>query len=351
MRTPRRVGPLGPRPLAGRSGREDRRRRIANNDAAVPQTMKGDRQMKVTTLIVQAIAIAVLAGCATVKSPAPDTLIAHRGESWDAPENTMPAYRLAVERGFGFECDLYLSKDGRVFTFHDPDLSRTTDGANTNRCSDVSWEETLSKLDVGSWGCWKGSSYAGTRPALLEDVLALAKNGRRIYLEIKSGPSIVPVIKKVLESQSNANSGNVLFLAFNKEVCRAVKETMPDYSVYWLVGSHLGREGERRALTAEEVVAGAREAAADGVDMAFDPEVVDEAFVAAVKKAGLSFHVWTIDDLRLAMRAFAVGADTVTTNCAKEMLDEYKLLFKPEADGHDEFFTRPVDGASPMSVF
>ena len=80
-----------------------------------------------------------------------DTLIAHRGESNDAPENTLPAYRMAVERGFGFECDVYLSKDGRVFTFHDRDLKRTTAGANTNKCADVTWGE-VSKLDVRAKG-------------------------------------------------------------------------------------------------------------------------------------------------------------------------------------------------------
>ena len=82
-------------------------------------------------------------------------------------------------------------------------------------------------------------------------------------------------------------------------------------------------------------LAGAREAAADGVDMRFDPDVVDEAFVAAVKKEGLSFHVWTVDDLPRALRAFAVGADTVTTNCAKDILDEYATLSAIEPAGHD----------------
>ena len=67
--------------------------------------------MKIATLVLQTIAIAALAGCATVSKPGYDTLIAHRGESKDAPENTLPAYKLAVERGVGFECDLYLSKD------------------------------------------------------------------------------------------------------------------------------------------------------------------------------------------------------------------------------------------------
>ena len=237
--------------------------------------------MKIATLVLQTIAIAALAGCATVSKPGYDTLIAHRGESKDAPENTLPAYKLAVERGFGFECDLYLSKDGRVFTFHDSDLKRTTGGANSSKCAEVTWADTLSKLDVGSWGKWKDSKYAGTPPALLEDVLALAKNGRRIYLEIKAGPEIVPVIKAILSSQNNATPDNVLFICFSKGVCKAVKDVLPEYTVYWLVGSHVGAGESRRPITVEEVVEGAREAAADGVDMNFDPDVVDEAFVAA----------------------------------------------------------------------
>ena len=302
--------------------------------------------MRITTMLPGAMAALLVAGCATTKTPAYDTLIAHRGESKEAPENTLPAYRLAVDRGFGFECDLYLSKDGRVFTFHDRDLKRTTDGANTSKCEDVTWADTLSKIDVGSWGKWKGSRYTGTPPALLEDVLALARDGRKVYLEIKSGPELVPVIKAILSSQGNANPGNVLFIAFSKEVCRTLKDVLPEYTVYWLVGSHIGKNESRRAVVAEEVVAGAREAAADGVDMHFDPDVVDEAFVSTVKNAGYSFHVWTIDDLSHALRAFAVGADTVTTNCAKEMLDEYGMLFAPEPDNRDTFSDRILDGAA-----
>ena len=302
--------------------------------------------MKIVTTALQTLAVAVLAGCATVNKPGYDTLIAHRGESKDAPENTLPAYKLAVERGFGFECDLYLSKDGRVFTFHDSNLKRTTDGANTSKCADVTWADTLATLDVGSWGKWKGSQYAGTTPALLEDVLALAKDGRRIYLEIKAGPEIVPVIKAVLSSQNNATPGNVLFICFNQSVCKAIKDILPDYTVYWLVGSHVGKGESRRPITADEVIAGAREAAADGVDMNFNPDVVDEAFVAAVKKEGFSFHVWTVDDLPHALRAFAVGAETVTTNCAKDLLDEYTMLFAPEPDDRDAFSDRIIDGAA-----
>ena len=296
--------------------------------------------MKTTSRLMAAAALAaVFAGCATVSRPAYDTLIAHRGESVDAPENTLPAYRLAVERGFGFECDLYLSKDGRVFTFHDGNLARTTDGQNTNRCSDVSWADTVSKLDVGSWGKWKGSEFAGTHPALLEDVLALARDGRRIYLEVKSGPEIAPVLKSIISVQNVATPRNVLFISFSKNVCSAIKDVMPEYTVYLL--SSLKKES-----TPQSLVQAAREARADGVDVWFDPNVVNEEFVAAVKAEGLSFHVWTVDDLPRVLRAFAVGADTVTTNCAKQMYDEYCALYAPQAEESDDFSDRIQDGAA-----
>ena len=66
------------------------------------------------------------AGAIMAAKPDYATFICHRGESDDAPENTLPAYKTAVSRGFGFECDIYLSADKRVFTFHDSTLTRTT---------------------------------------------------------------------------------------------------------------------------------------------------------------------------------------------------------------------------------
>ena len=252
-----------------------------------------------------------------------DTLIAHRGESIDAPENTLPAYKMAVERGFGFECDVYLSKDGRVFTFHDCNLKRTTDGANTNRCADVTWDE-ISRLDVGGWGKWKGSKYVGTRPALLEEVLALARDGRRIYVEVKPGPEIVPYIKKVFDAQKNATPKNVLFISFEKATCKALKEQMPEYKVYWLTSSrHWETEGHP-PVTAKDVIAAMRETKADGVDIHYAPDIVMAEMIAEVRKAGYEFHVWTVDKLEDTEEAFRRGAQTVTTNCAEAQLKAAK---------------------------
>ena len=273
------------------------------------------------------IGLAALAVAGTVMAAKPDyaTFICHRGESHDAPENTLPAYKTAVDRGFGFECDIYLSADKRVFTFHDGNLKRTTAGACTKKCAEASWAEEISKVDVGGWGKWKGSKFSPTRPALLEEVLELAVDGRQIYVEVKPGPEIVPYIKEVYAKQKKATNKNTLFICFNRETCKELKRLMPEYKVYWLTSSWLGKKksGTAKMVTVDYVLEGLKETGADGVDCHFDPKVITADFIKAVKDKGYEFHVWTIDRLDLSLLAFERGAQTVTTNCAKKQLDEY----------------------------
>ena len=281
--------------------------------------------MKCNGMMVVVAGMAALAGCSTLKKPAYDTLICHRGESKDAPENTLPAYRMAVERGFGFECDIYLSADKRLFTFHDGNLKRTTDGAHTDKCTEASWAETVSKVNVGGWGKWKGSKYDPTRPALLEEVLALARDGRYIYVEVKdNNPEWVPYIKDVFAKQKKATPKNVLFITFGDKVCAELKRQMPEYKTYWLTGAKRSWKKDAQPITVDYVLAKLKETGADGVDCQFNPDVITAEFVKAVRDAGYEFHMWTIDDLENAKLAFSRGAQTVTTNCAKKLLDEYE---------------------------
>lgn len=277
------------------------------------------------TLFGFAVAVVLAAG-AYAAGPAYDTFIAHRGESHDAPENTLPAYKMAVERGFGFECDIYLSADKRVFTFHDADLTRTTAGACKKKCSEASWADEISKVDVGGWGKWKGSKFSPTRPALLSELLELAVDGRQIYVEVKPGPEIVPYIKEIFAKQTKATPKNTLFISFNAASCKALKEQMPEYKVFWLTGARKGWKPTTPAVTTDDVLKALKETGADGVDMLFDPKVVTAAFIKTIRDAGYEFHVWTVDNLMTSLLAFERGVQTVTTNCAKRQLDEFKAM-------------------------
>lgn len=261
--------------------------------------------------------------------PSKTTLIAHRGESEDAPENTLPAYRMAVDRDFGFECDCYLSSDKQVFMFHDRNLARTTNGASDKSCWEASWDE-IKNLDVGAWGKWAGSKYVGTKPCLLKDVLPLARNGRKIYLEVKNpDEEIVPFIKEILDAQSTATPENLLFISFRKNICKALKDQLPQYTVYLLTSTHedwgTGSMGDytKPLVTTENMIDSLRQTGADGIDCQYTNDYTTADMIAAVHAIGKSFHVWTVDSLKDALEAFRRGADTVTTNCAQRLLTEY----------------------------
>ena len=114
-------------------------------------------------------------------------IIAHRGSSFLAPENTRAAAELAWrEAADAVEGDFRLTADGQIVCIHDDTLKRTA-GVD-RRVSDLSLDE-LRRLDVGSW---KGPQFAGQRTATLDEMLATVPRGKRFYVEVKCGAEIVP---------------------------------------------------------------------------------------------------------------------------------------------------------------
>src|SRR5271154_2810746 len=108
-------------------------------------------------------------------------IIAHRGASGHAPENTLAAFERAVELGAQFiETDIHLTRDARFVAIHDKTLDRTTNGHGPVR--DLTLAELL-KLDAGMWF---DRQFMGQRIPTLEDVLGFArKHDVVFYLEIK----------------------------------------------------------------------------------------------------------------------------------------------------------------------
>ena len=283
---------------------------------------KGIGTMNKKAILVFLVFAAGVLNAAGLKAPGYDNLISHRGESADAPENTLAAFKCAVDRGFGFECDIYLSKDKKLFAFHDSSLSRITEGVNTQLCTNLSWEDTLSKLNVAGWGKWKGSKFDPCRPALLSEILALARDGRYIYVEIKGdNPSWVPYIKRELEAAENATPENVLFITFSRKVAAQLKKAIPEYKTYLL--ARVTRMGEEtNDQITERIISILKRLKVDGIDVFFNESIITKEFVDKVKAAGFSVHVWTIDTASVAKEAFARGVDTLTTNRAKFILEQ-----------------------------
>ncbi len=135
-------------------------------------------------LILFPVLVLALGGCVTFRAGAPPDVIdviAHRGASHIAPENTMAAFRRAHEMGaHWFELDCYLSRDNEVVVFHDATLERTAGVQGRVADNDLAYLRTL---DVGSW---KAPHFAGEPLPTLGEALDFAKHKIGVYVEIKN---------------------------------------------------------------------------------------------------------------------------------------------------------------------
>lgn len=236
--------------------------------------------------------------------------ISHRGESADAPENTMRAFRLAWERDAdGVECDVHLSRDGQVVVCHDGNTRRTT-GVDLE-ISRTDWAE-LSKLDAGSH---RGAQFAGEPIPLLQDLLATVPAGKQIYIELKSdNPELVNAVKRLL-AETDLKPEQVVLISFHHEQIKRASETMPEYAGYLLSGWEAGKEAGTFTPGVEPLIRAAHDNHAAGLDLAGYVRWPREA-IRQWRNAGFKLAVWTIDDEELARYYVENKVDSITSNRA-----------------------------------
>lgn len=235
-------------------------------------------------------------------------LIAHRGASHDAPENTLSAFRLAWEQGAdGIEGDFYLSKDHQIVCIHDKTTGRTAG-------KDLPVAETpfaeLRKLDVGSW---KSPRYAGERIPTLAEVLAIVPADKLFYVEIKCGPEIVPYLPAAFKA-SGLSAKQIRIICFQEEVIAACKQLLPEIKAYWLTSYKRNEATRKWSPTPAKVRKTLREVKADGLGTKAETRVIDQPFVDKLRQGGWEFHTWTVDEVPLARRFVELGVDSITTN-------------------------------------
>lgn len=250
--------------------------------------------------------------------PALPMIVAHRGLSSEAPENTIAAFRLAWEQDAdAVESDFWLTRDGKVICIHDGDTKRTT-GVEM-KVAESTLDE-LRKLDAGTW---KGGHHAGEKLPTLTELLDTMPAGKKAFLEIKCGPEIVPAFVADLRA-SKLKPEQIVVITFKDAVIPAIKQAMPEVQAMLLYGFKKDDAG-KVTESPDAILARAKSLGADGVDLAFGPKVFDvitPEFVAKARAMGLSFHVWTIDDAEIARRAIGLRVDSITTNRAGKLRAE-----------------------------
>jgi len=121
----------------------------------------------------------------------------------------------------------------------------------------------------------------------------------------------LPLVNALAQAEIPAERLRVI--AFDKEVVRAVKRALPNHEAYWLSTLRRDETGVWRP-SIDELIATALEVGADGLDVEGVPEVVDADFVHRCHHAGLSVHVWTVDDGEAARTLASAGVSSITTN-------------------------------------
>src|SRR5215218_966449 len=144
---------------------------------SVPEPVKiqlGARRERIALIVGVLLIVATAIPLAWIARPeaarARVQVLAHRGASAYTPENTLAAFRLAIEqRADWLEMDVQQTKDGRLVVFHDLRMERTTSGSGPLR------DLTLAQVQQLDAGGWYGSQFAGERVPTFQEVVALAR--------------------------------------------------------------------------------------------------------------------------------------------------------------------------------
>jgi len=160
-------------------------------------------------------------------------VIAHRGASAFAPENTLAAFKRALDMGASaIEFDVHQTADGELVVIHDSKLMRVA--GKSWRIKDVSWKK-LSEVDVGSWF---GVDYAAEKIPRLDDVFDLVGDRAELHIEIKNGSLVYPGIEEnVVNAVNRRSMGNQSVISsFDHRALHAVRALDKRLSLGYLLG-------------------------------------------------------------------------------------------------------------------
>jgi glycerophosphoryl diester phosphodiesterase len=238
--------------------------------------------------------------------PEPE-LIAHRGFSTQAPENTLSALEAAIETGVeSVEFDLQAAACGTPVLFHDPMLGRTTNGVGPLQRRPLA---QLKSLDAGSWF---GPEFSGERIPTQDEALANLK-GRvfRVYQDIKGYRELEDLDRMVAITREREMDGASVFISSDWVVLNRLRSIAPEIRRAYLVETPYSfSEALDRAVVDEgsllDLEIGVALANPDGIREALD--------------TGVEVMAWTVDDPDQASAALELGISRITTNEVERLL-------------------------------
>ncbi|UCE41635.1 MAG: glycerophosphodiester phosphodiesterase [Candidatus Aminicenantes bacterium] len=228
------------------------------------------------------------------KEPEDFIVIAHRGASRAAPENTLSSMKKAIEFGADFaECDVFQTKDGEIVLFHDEEMERTTGKEG------MIWDYTLAELKELEVGSWFKEEFRGEPIPTLQEVIQAVKGKIKLNIEVKVSGEDPEIAQKVVDIIRAENIGKeCMVTSFEKPVLEKVKEIAPDL----ITGFIFDEEHPPDIFDGNwEYVCSKR-------------NIVDEAFVQKAKQKGKKIFVWTVNYPAEMKKMIDLGVDGIITD-------------------------------------
>ena len=240
-------------------------------------------------------------------------VIAHRGDSRNYPENTLPAFESAVRMGIDVvETDIHLTKDGVLVIWHDPTLERNTDGSG--RIEDHTLEE-LRRFDAGYTFTQDGGKTfpfrgKGVRICTLAEALEHCPE-QRFNIDLKTKcPEIVDEFIRVIREHDAVD--RVVGASFHLSNLKRLRRLAPDFLTSITTAEVVPLLFRQKTHTLPKAF---KRKIIFQIPMAAGPvKVVTPAFVKAMHQRGAVVMVWTINDEETMRRLFAMGVDSVMTD-------------------------------------
>ena len=229
-------------------------------------------------------------------------IVAHRGFSTMAPENTLSSIRAAIEAGAtACEFDVHRSRDGAVVLLHDETVDRTTNGTGTVT------EMTLSQLKQLDVGSWKDARFTGERIATLEEALALFKTADCIpVIEIK----MQGISQKVVDAVRKAGmTDRAAVIAFDKTVVEEIRGLEPKLACAWLYGKTLSGTPLQQAKWIADEAASCKTKMVD-----LNSQILSNEIIAELHRRGICIWCWTVDSPAYMDALMRWQVDGITTN-------------------------------------
>jgi len=242
----------------------------------------------------------------------PTLIIAHRGSSAVAPENTLAAFNLAAEQRTDFvELDVQESADGQVVVVHDSDLMKV--GGNAVKI----WDGDAASLRAVDIGTFKDPRFATERVPTLAEALAACKNRCRVIVELKSyghNQQLEQRVAKVVEEAGMEN--DCVYMSLDHEMVRRMKALRPSWKVGVLVAKAMGDLTELKADF-----------------LAVEARMATRAFIRRAHDAGQEVYIWTVNDPAWMLVALSRGVDGLITDkpdLARAVIERRQQMSEPQ---------------------